>query len=351
MKTTKKIAIATAAALAMFGISAVANAAPLSVTVNSVANATTSAAPQVVLVPSTNVIDALHTVAISATADTGTTVTFTASSTVKLVSVLNTVSTPVNVSSGVSTLTGTSNGSALTVYAYTTSTAVGSVTITNGAYSTIAFIKGNAGPAYNVVANVPGSFAINTAPSISVSTTDVFGNPIGGATVVATLVGATFADNSVTKSLTTSTVADVLADPTLVVGSKSATLAPVLTTASITLTVSASVADAVVGLPAPVRSGSISFGGVDLNAQIKDLNNKVTDLTAQLAASKAETAKALSDSAAAKTVSEKALADANAASKAEYNALVAKYNALAAAFTAKAKKYKFSSNITLVASK
>ena len=44
MKTTKKIAIATAAALAMFGISAVANAAPLTVTVNGVANVTTSAA-------------------------------------------------------------------------------------------------------------------------------------------------------------------------------------------------------------------------------------------------------------------------------------------------------------------
>ena len=77
MNTKKKIAFATAAALAMFGISAVANAAPLTVTVNSVANATTSAAPQSVAVPSTNVIDAGHTVAITATADTGTLFSFT----------------------------------------------------------------------------------------------------------------------------------------------------------------------------------------------------------------------------------------------------------------------------------
>ena len=93
MKTTKKIAIATAAALAMFGISAVANAAPLTVTVNSVANATTSAAPATVAVPATNVIDAGHTIAIAATADTGTAVTFAATG-VKLVSALNTADAP-----------------------------------------------------------------------------------------------------------------------------------------------------------------------------------------------------------------------------------------------------------------
>jgi hypothetical protein len=322
----------------------------LAVTVASVANTTTSAAPQVVSVPSTNVIDALHTVAISATADTGTSVTFTASSTVKLVAVLNTVATPVSVTSGASTLSAVSNGAAITVYAYTTSTAVGSVTITNGAYSTIAFIKGNAGPAYNVVATVPGSFAINTAPSISVSTTDVFGNPIGGATVVATLVGATFADNSVTKSLTTSTVADALSDPTLVVGSKSATLAPVLTTASITLTVSASVADAVTGLPAPIRSGSISFGGVDLNAQIASLKadlatekaNRLADKSAadkaladEKAAHAADIAKASADALTAKNASDAVLAEANA----KYAALVKLYNA-------KAKKHKFAAIVT-----
>ena len=51
MNTRKKIAIVTAAALTILGISTVANAAPLTVTVNSVANSTTSAAPQLVALP------------------------------------------------------------------------------------------------------------------------------------------------------------------------------------------------------------------------------------------------------------------------------------------------------------
>ena len=110
MKNNKKIAFATAAALALFGISTVAHATPLAVTVNSVANVTTSAAPQSVAVPSTNVIDAGHTVAITATADTGTVVSFTGSSTVKLVSALNAALTPVTTANGVSSISATSTG-------------------------------------------------------------------------------------------------------------------------------------------------------------------------------------------------------------------------------------------------
>ena len=208
MKTTKKIALATAAALAIVGISASAQAAPLAVTVAGSANTTTSAAPATVAVPASNVIDSGHSVALAATADTNTVVTFTATGSVKLVSALNTTPAPVTTASGVTSASVTSQGSAVTEYAYTTSTSVGSVTITNGAYSTIVYIQGTAGSASNVAVSVPASSAINTAPTISVSATDVFGNAVGGETVSVTLIGATFSDLTVTKSLVTSTAAN-----------------------------------------------------------------------------------------------------------------------------------------------
>ena len=72
MKVTKKIAIATAAALAIVGVSTVAHATPLAVTVAGVANTTTTAAPKTVAVPVSNVIDSSNTVALAATADTAT---------------------------------------------------------------------------------------------------------------------------------------------------------------------------------------------------------------------------------------------------------------------------------------
>ena len=102
-------------------------------------------------------IDSSNTVALAATADTGTVVNFVASG-VKLVSTLNTTDAPKNVNSGLSSISVTSQGVPVVVYAYTTSTAVGSVTITNGAYSTIVYVQGTAGDAQGegpVVDRVP----------------------------------------------------------------------------------------------------------------------------------------------------------------------------------------------------
>ena len=358
MKTNKKIAFATAAALALFGISTVANAAPLTVTVNSVANTTTSTAPQTVAVPATNVIDAGHTVAITAIADTGTAVSFIGSSTVKLVSSLSGV-VPVTVSNGVSSISAISTGLAVTVYAYTTSTNVGSVTIVNGAYSTIAFIKGTAGPASNVAVSVPGSASVNTAPSISVSATDVFGNAVGGESILVTLIGGTFSDGSIAKPLVTATAADVLSDSTLVLGSKSATLSVLTNTNPVTVVASdTSIGSAVSGLSVPVKSVSATFSAADLLAQIASLKADVAKYIAEKNAALDDVAVAIAAKAVAdalivstKAASDKALADANTASVADYNKLVARYNSLALSYSAKAKKYKFSSNVSLVVTK
>ncbi len=338
----KKLSILAAAILAATSIATSANAAPLSVTVAGVVNATTALAPATANVPADNSVDSADAVAIAATADTATAVTFVATGGVKLVTALATVSAPVTSAAGVTSYTATSAGVAITVYAFTTGTAVGSVTVTNGSYSTVVYVKGIAGSAYNVSVAVPSATAVGTIPSIVASATDVFGNPVGGETVTATLVGATFADGSISKAIVTATAAQVAADSTLTLGSKKELLsAAVAGTVTVAATGAAS-ATAVTGLAAPTKAVVATYAVTDLNGTIAALNVKVAALTAELAAEKAarvadKTAadKALAD---AKTASDKALADAKVASdaaaklaadkaKAEYNALVKKWNA------------------------
>jgi hypothetical protein len=259
MNSFKKISIATAAALAIMGVSVTsAVAAPLAVTVATVTNATTSAAPATIAVPSTNIIDAAHAVAIAATADTGTIITFTASSTVKLVAALNTTDAPKNVTSGVAGLTATSTGASVTVYAYTTSTEVGSVTIVNGAYSTIVYVKGIAGSAYNLAVVVPAAASVGTVPAISVKTTDAFGNASSD-TLTATIVGSTFADGTSVKSISpdagnVSLATGVAGDVTVIVTGLTL-VAPVT------------------GFAAPVKAAIAKFTIADYSAQIAALNS------------------------------------------------------------------------------
>jgi len=331
MNKRKRIALATAAALAMLGISTVANAAPLTVTVNSVANSTTSAAPQSVSVPSTNVIDAGHSVALTATIDTGTVVSFTASSTVKLVTLLNTVDAPKTPTSGSASYSATSVGSPITVYAYTTSTTTGSVTIVNGSYSTIVYIKGTAGSVAKISANTPVSAAVNTAPTISVSATDVFGNPVGGEAISVTLVGATFSNGDITKSLTTSAVTSAVGvTPVTVLGSVSATLSVVSAGNVTVVATDVSIVDTAVGLPAAVKTSIATFAVSDLDAQIAGLKAQLSAEIAGRAADKLIADKALAD---AKVASELAMSVAKAeldlkiaSYKARFNYLATKWN-------------------------
>jgi hypothetical protein len=283
------------------------NAAPLSVTVATVANSTTSAAPQMVAVPSSNVIDAGRSVAIAATADNGTLVSFAASSTVKLVSALNTVDAPKTIFSGVPSITVTSAGSAVTVYAYTTTTAVGSVTITNGSYSTIVYIAGIAGSAYNLGLTVPSATAVGTVPTIAITTTDVFGNSVSD-TAIVTLIGSTFADSSVTKSLTTSTVTN---SNGAVLGTVTAALSAAVAGEVTVVATGLSTVTQVVGLSAPIKSVIGKFSVSDLNATIAGLKAELATEKLAHEATKIANVKALSD---AKASSDKALADAKASS-------------------------------------
>jgi hypothetical protein len=342
----KKLSILVAALVATTSIVATsANAAPLAVTVGGVANVTTTSAPASVAVPSTNVIDAGHSVAIAATADANTVVTFTTSGKVKLVSALNTADAPKTSTSGASSASVTSTGVASTVYAYTTSTETGTVTVVNGSYSTIIYIKGTAGPAAKVIATIPGSVAVNTSPSISVSATDVFGNAVAGETIAVTLVGAVFSDNTVTKSLTTSAVTSAVGvTPITVLGTATAVLSTVSAGNVTVVATDVSMADTAVGLPAAVKTALITFPVSDLDAQIAGLKAQLAIEIAGRSADKAAADKALAD---AKIASDKVLADAKSASdlaaalattkqaaadltsatyKAQYNALAKKWN-------------------------
>ena len=350
MNSFKKVSLIIAAALTSTAlVVAPSSAAPLAVTVAGAANTTTALAPATANVPADNKVDSADAVALVATADTGTVVTFASTGGVRLVLALDNAPTaPVLASAGTTTHSATSQGVALTVYAFTTSTATGSVTITNGAYSTIVYVKGIAGSAYNVGLTVPSAVAVGTIPSVAVNVTDVFGNVVGGETVTATLIGATWADASISKSIVTATAANVSADSTLTLGSRAEKLATVAGTVTVAAT-GATAATAVTGFPAPVKAVVGSFTVTDLNGTIAALNARVTALTAEItvanaalvaeragrAADKVASDKALADaiaksttdSATAKAAADVALKAAAATYKAEYNALAKKWNA------------------------
>ena len=358
MNSFKKAAIVIAAALTSTAlVIAPSSAAPLAVTVAGAANTTTALAPATANVPADNKVDAADAVALVATADTGTVVTFASTGGVRIVLALdNAPVAPVLASAGTTTYSATSQGAALTVYAFTTSTATGSVTITNGAYSTIVYVKGIAGSAYNVGLTVPSAVAVGTIPSVAVNVTDVFGNAVGGETVTATLIGATWADASISKSIVTSTAANVSADSTLTLGSKAEKLATAVAGTVTIAATGATSATAVTGLAAPVKAVVGSFTVTDLNGTITALNARVAALTAEItvanaalvaeragrAADKIAADKALADAVAksatdsatataaantAKVASDLAAATAAAKYKAEYNALAKKWNA------------------------
>ena len=282
MKINKKIIIATAAALAIFGMSSVANASPLVVTVASVANVTTTTAPKLVAVPSSNVIDASHTVALSATVDTGTVVTFTGNG-VKLVSALSTLVAPVNSASGVASVSVTSTGVTINEYVYSTSTTVGSVTVTNGSYSTIVYVQGVAGVAANISLVAPLASSIGLSPTFTVMATDVFGNPVTGESVLITVVNATISDGSLYKWFTTATASTLPGvTPVTILGSASGSLSPLSSGTVTILATDASIATTAVGLPVAVKSALASFSVLDLLAQITSLNTQVASLNQQL---------------------------------------------------------------------
>lgn len=360
MKSFKKLAVVLAAALTGSFLSVMpANATvpTIAVSVNGtpVTTAASSVTPASVTVPSDNSVDAADAVKFEITGvAVGTTISVNAVNAL-VVSALATVAVPVTASAGAAAWSvNVGTGTTATFYAFTKTTAVGSVTITNGGNAFTFYLKGTAGPAYTL-AFAPAT-SVNTSSSAKVvaKVTDVFGNPIAGVTPTASVVNMTVGAIAATDAKGESEV--VLTYPA--VAGKSA----------ISLVITAT---DVVGLPAAVKTVTAFIDVVDLAALLaaekagraadKELADKALALAkaeaaAAIAEEKAKAAeairvaaekaaadlkvandKAAADAATAKAATDKAIADLTT----QVTALSKALSDLKKAYNKMAKKFKF----------
>lgn len=336
MNSLKKTAFVIAAALTGTLIATpVANAVPtISVSVNgSSVSALAPTAPATVTVPADNSVDSADAVKFSITGiDTGTVVSAVATNAL-IVPALATVAAPVTAAAGSATFSvNTGTGTTADFYVFTKTTAIGTVSVTNGGNVTVYYVKGTAGPAYNL-AFAPAVSA-NTASSVKTvaKVTDVFGNAVAGVTPVASTVNATAAAILATSAEGTT---DVTVTYPVLAG-KSAV--------SLTIT-----ATDVTGFPAAVKTSAAFVEVADLATLLAaEKAARAADKAAADAALAAAVAKADADVKAAIAASTKAVADAKLVSDkavadltASVAALTKSVAAIKKAYNAMAKKYKF----------
>jgi hypothetical protein len=342
MNSFKKVSLVIAAALAGTVLSTVsAYAVPtISVSVNTVADtdANTFAGAAVVTVPSDNKVDAADAVKFALTGiDTGTAVTISTSGAF-IVPALWVSTSPVTSASGLTSYTvNTGTGTTAEFYVYTKSTATGTVTIINAGNAYVYYVKGTAGPAYNLSTTVADSTNTSSVIEYSTKVTDVFGNIPTATTPVVTVIGATVS------------VASAASDATTGISKVTVTYPAVAGNAAVNFAITATDVD---GLPVAVKSVTKFVTVSDLatalatekagrladaSAAAKALADAAAKAAADLATEKAGRAadklaadKALADSkavAAVELAQAKASADlAAAAYKAEFNALATKWN-------------------------
>ena len=211
----KKLSLLVAAALAgsFLSVAPASAAVPtIAVSINgtAVTTAVAAATPATVTVPADNSVDAADAVKFALTGvDTGTVVSAVATNAF-IVPALATVAAPVTAAAGSATFSvSTGTGTTAEFYVFTKTTALGSVTITNGGNSFTYYVKGTAGAAYNL--DFAPATTANTSSSAKVvaKVTDAFGNVVSGVTPVASAVGltvgaisATAADGTTEVSLT-----------------------------------------------------------------------------------------------------------------------------------------------------
>ena len=143
----------------------------------SVAGSGTALAPYTVNVPYDNVVSdtvtASEALTFTATVTAGTPVTFSTSGNAKIVAAVN---SSVTSASGVTSLTITPSGTTAVVYVFTTSTSASAVTASILGAATTTYLKGIAGPAYNVALSLPASGNISGTSTATITVTDIFGN-------------------------------------------------------------------------------------------------------------------------------------------------------------------------------
>jgi hypothetical protein len=266
MTSFKKPLIAIASAVALVGtmlIAGPANASTATLTVsgNAPATAGTSSATAIALpVPADNDVssaDVLRIALSNVTAGSNVVVTATNA---KVVTAVTSGSTIVKVDSGVSTVTiPTGTGTTADVYVLTTTTETGSVSVTANNNTTVYYVKGTAGPAYNLLVTAPVVANLGAAVEITALVTDVFGNAVTNASIVSTVIRGTIGSFSYDST-------DKRYEATLTAPS----------TAGTTVIANSITASAVAGLAKPATE-------VVSNISVADLAGQVAALQAQVA--------------------------------------------------------------------
>jgi hypothetical protein len=304
-----------------------ANANPvIALSINGVAitTASVSTTPASVTVPSDNSVDAVDAVRFSlSNVGTGTTVTVAATNSF-IVSSLSTTLNPVRSNSGVvSANYNVGTGTTSEFFAYTRSTGLGTITITNGGSTFTFYIRGTAGPAYTIAYTPNAKPFTSTLVKQSVKITDVFGNAVVG-------VSPTVTPINLTSTAATSSNADGVSEFTVTYPS---------TAGQAALSVSIPAVD-VLGFDPAVKAISTFI-------DVTDANGEIAKATAAVAAEKAARAADKVAADAAVAAEKAALATATAARAADK---IAADSALAAAATARTAE-KAASDAALAAEK
>jgi hypothetical protein len=299
----KLIAIAAAGALALTALVGVAPAsasAPVVTIIGSLSDSDVAASAQFSATPAINGANTANVLTHGAapTTDTNrTTVKFTITiseaisrsvtvTTAGGVKMLSTLSGTDKDSAGVTTLT-TSDSTAtpdIVFYAWTKSTTAGTVTVVGNGVTTVYYVKGTAGPAYNIVSpvfptNVTAAATTGATERVSFQITDVFGNTLTSAAagtdpneVQINALGA--------LSLTAGMEVSYNTTRKQFEGYVNAATA---TTVAMNIDLKATdLSDN--GWPAPVKSAFATSASVSLADQVTALTARVTILTAQVAA-------------------------------------------------------------------
>jgi hypothetical protein len=277
MTSLKKplIAIASAVALVTTMIvagPAIASSTALTVAGSSPATAGTTAATAIALpVPADNDVSSADVVRIALTGlAVNTTVSATATN-AKLVTKLTTGSDVVKADAGTASVSvSTGTGTTADIYVYTTSIETGSVSVAVGGNTNVYFVKGTAGPAYNLFVTAPRVANLSGTAELTATATDVFGNVVTNASIATAAVGA-----GTIGSFGSYVTADKVYKATFTAGA-------VAGTAVVESKISPT---AVVGLPKPVTS-------VMSTIVVANLADQVAVLSSALAVAEAAVAKA-----------------------------------------------------------
>jgi hypothetical protein len=251
-----------------------ANANPIvALSINGVviSTASVSSTPASVTVPSDNSVDAVDAVRFSlSNVGTGTTVTVAATNSF-IVPALSTTLNPVRSNSGVTSANyNVGTGTTSEFFAYTRSTGLGTITITNGGSTFTFYIRGTAGPAYTIAYTPNAKPFTSTLVKQSVKVSDVFNNAVTGVTPALSLI-------NLTSTTPTSSNADGVSEFTLTYPSAAGKSA---------LSVSIPAVD-VLGFDPAVKSISTFIDVTDASGEIAAAIAAVATEKAALAAEKA----------------------------------------------------------------